>query len=54
MSKKFEDESRVTLTPEEWERFVEIMDAPVQVNERLKKMFADYNEKYGQEEPPNQ
>ena len=40
-------ETNIFLTSEEWEHFLNIMNAPVRLNKNLKKAFADYKKKYG-------
>jgi len=40
-------ESRLVLSAEEWEKFIDIMEAPIKPNKHLKKAFADYKKKYG-------
>lgn len=39
--------NQIFLSSEKWEQFIEIMNAPVTVNENLKKDFADFKKKYG-------
>lgn len=44
---RFSEENRIVLTPEEWEHFMEVMNAPLNINKNLKRAFSDFKKKYG-------
>ena len=42
-----EKENRIRLNEKEWGQFMEIMSAPLRLNDNLRRAFVDFQDKYG-------